>query len=147
MSEPTHKSKSQQRTLVTEDFRQNHERIFGERPRTNRRSRTVYPSDGSPPYEVSDDWEETVPEMSIKCDLYMDGLRATDGTDISSKAKRREYMNRKGLADTSDFTEHWKKAAVERERVLSGEADSKWRKETIGKMVYEARKQGRIKLK
>lgn len=53
-------------------------------------------------------------------DRHYDGLRATDGTDISTRTKHREYMKRKGLTTADDFTETWKRAAKERRELLAG---------------------------
>jgi hypothetical protein len=41
-------------------------------------------------------------------------LRAMDGTDISSRKKRREYMARHGVTDASDFKETGPKLEGER---------------------------------
>lgn len=141
----SHKSESAQAKQTNEAFREGHERMFGDgKPK---RGRTVYPSDGTEPYEVPEEWENPEPKSVLRVDVsYMDGVRATDGTDISSKAKRREYMHRKGLADTSDFDApggYWEKKAKEREHILSGEADTKWRKQTIGELLYQAKRKPR----
>jgi len=69
--------------------------------------------------EVGEEWEPT-PGANTKnapvTDLYMDGARAPDGTDIGSRNKRRAYMQANGVADASDYTNHWAKA--ERERAM-----------------------------
>lgn len=49
-------------------------------------------------------------------DRHYDGLRATDGTDISSRKKHREYMQRNNLTTVDDYKETWAKAQQERER-------------------------------
>ena len=49
-------------------------------------------------------------------DRHYDGVQATDGTDISSRSKHREYMRRNNLTTTDDFKETWAKAQTERER-------------------------------
>jgi len=49
-------------------------------------------------------------------DRHYDGLRATDGADISSRKRHREYMKRTGLTTADDFKDTWAKAKVERER-------------------------------
>lgn len=103
----------------------------------------VYTSGGNPlsePIEVGADFENAPGKVLDRVDVsYMDGLRATDGTDISSKRKRREYMHVNGLADTSDFKEHWVKAAKRRDEVLSGNSDTKERREIIGRALYAAK--------
>lgn len=43
-------------------------------------------------------------------DSHYDGLRATDGSDISSRTKHREYMKRHGLTTADDYKEAWAKA-------------------------------------
>lgn len=48
------------------------------------------------------------------------GLRATDGTDISSRSKQREYMKRHGLTTADDFTETWAKAEKARDEYRQG---------------------------
>lgn len=49
-------------------------------------------------------------------DRHYDGLRATDGTDISSRSKHREYMRRKGLTTIDDFSGQWARAEKQREQ-------------------------------
>jgi len=40
-------------------------------------------------------------------DRGYDGLRATDGSDISSRTKHRRYMRANGLTTMDDFKESW----------------------------------------
>jgi len=47
---------------------------------------------------------------------HYDGMRATDGTDISSRAKHREYMRRNNFTTADDFRESWKNAPQERDK-------------------------------
>jgi len=49
-------------------------------------------------------------------DRSYDGLRATDGTDISTRAKHREYMKLNNLTTVDDFKETWSKAQEQRDR-------------------------------
>jgi hypothetical protein len=46
---------------------------------------------------------------------HYEGLRAADGTDISTRAKHREYMRRHGLTTVDDFTETWASAQAKRD--------------------------------
>ncbi len=48
-------------------------------------------------------------------DRHYDGMRATDGTDISSRAKHREYMRRNDLTTIDDFKQEWADAPRKRE--------------------------------
>ena len=47
-------------------------------------------------------------------DRHYQDLRATDGTDISSRAKHRAYMKAHDLTTIDDFTETWARAAQAR---------------------------------
>lgn len=86
--------------------------------------------------EITDDWEPT-PRTPVVTDLYMDGQRSTDGADIGSRKKRREYMRANNLADASDFKETWAKAARERAKYFKGDFDHARRKEQIARAIYE----------
>lgn len=93
---------------------------------------------GNPTHiEVTDDWSDT-PRQPIRVDVsYMDGLATTDGKDISSKRKRREYMHVNNLADPSDFTNTWAKAAKERDAYRRGETKNPATREALGRAAYQ----------
>lgn len=81
------------------------------------RKRYAYTLGGVPlpePIEVSEDYRGGDERMPLYTDRFMEGHHTVDGVDIGSRAKRRDYMRANGLADYSDFTEHWKKKAEER---------------------------------
>src|SRR5688500_10932626 len=119
----SHKSKSEMRTLVTEAFRQHHESVFGDvKPA---RGKWVWDRERR---ELVPAHEYVAPESGpgrtmVVSDLYMDGARATDGTDIGSRRKRREYMRENGLADADDYKQSWQKASAERAAALRGDVD------------------------
>lgn len=48
-------------------------------------------------------------------DRHYDGVRATDGTDISTRKKHRDYMKRNNLATVDDFKQTWAQAQNARE--------------------------------
>ena len=48
-------------------------------------------------------------------DRHYDGLRTTDGVDISSRKKHREYMKLTGLTTADDYSSSWAKAKEQRE--------------------------------
>jgi hypothetical protein len=52
-------------------------------------------------------------------DRHYEGMRATDGTDIGSRSKHREYMKRNNLTTIDDFSKTWSKAAEERQAFRS----------------------------
>lgn len=54
--------------------------------------------------------------LTSEAEVY-GNLQATDGTDISSRRKHREYMAHNGLAMAEDYTDTWAKARAERDRL------------------------------
>lgn len=62
---------------------------------------------------------------------------ATDGTAIDSRTKHREYLKRNGLALTSDYAQHFEKAKEARAKAFSGESDTKERRETVARALYQ----------
>jgi hypothetical protein len=60
-------------------------------------------------------------------DRHYDGLTATDGTDISTRAKHRAYMKAKGLTTIDDYASTWKKDAAERSQRMEGQDPSRVR--------------------
>jgi len=55
---------------------------------------------------------------SLWGDRHYDGLRATDGADISTRKKHRDYMRKMGLTTADDFRSQWDKAKREREHYM-----------------------------
>lgn len=66
-----------------------------------------------PKYELN-------PHNLIIGDRHYDGLQATDGTDISTRTKHREYMKKNGLTIADDFKGEWSRAAKERADYYQG---------------------------
>lgn len=86
-------------------------------------TRRRYIQSKEPPYElieITDDYEvpSRVDSGALWGDRSYDGLRAPDGTDISTRTKHREYMKAKGLTTTDDYKETWAKAKESRERYM-----------------------------
>ena len=72
--------------------------------------------------EVSPDYQQPKDEAKFRVvnDRHYDGLRATDGTNISTRKRHREYMKRNGLTTMDDYTETWKQDAKQREKRMQG---------------------------
>lgn len=84
-------------------------------------TRRRYIQSKEPPYnliEVTEGYEpdRRTGDAALWGDRSYDGLRATDGTDISSRSKQREYMKMNNLTTADDFKESWAKAKEARER-------------------------------
>jgi hypothetical protein len=48
-------------------------------------------------------------------DRHYDGLKATDGTDISTRSKHRDYMRANNVTMADDFKDTWAKAQAQRD--------------------------------
>jgi hypothetical protein len=71
-------------------------------------------------------------------DRHYDGLRATDGADISSRTKHRAYMRERGLTVAGDYKETWAKAQKERDALRAGTFKDKELRETLTREVLTA---------
>ena len=107
----------------------------------------VYTSGGRPlpePYEVTDDWRNPGSESTGDLAKFAyDNLRATDGTDISSRTKHREYMKHNGLALADDFKQTWQQARAERDAYFRGEKLNPSYREAVGRAEYQLSKRRR----
>jgi hypothetical protein len=71
--------------------------------------------------EVTADYQ---PEMrtdsgALWGDRSYEGMKAPDGTDISTRTKHREYMKANGVTTMDDFKDTWAQAKVSRERYMT----------------------------
>jgi putative FmdB family regulatory protein len=60
------------------------------------------------------------PGIAVGNDSLYQGMRAPDGTDISTRAKHRAYMKANNLTTVDDFKSTWAKQAKERQETLAG---------------------------
>jgi hypothetical protein len=88
-------------------------------------------------FEVGEDYVSQEVRAPVFTDRYMEGVSATDGTDIGSRRKRAEYMRANNLADADDFKGVWAKAAREREAFFSGKQQDTQRREAVARAMYE----------
>ena len=79
----------------------------------------------------------------IMVDRFYENTVAPDGTDIGSRRKHREYMKANNLTTVDDYTQQWQKDAAHREKIATGEADKKERREELGRVAYEYSKRRR----
>ena len=65
----------------------------------------------TPGYEPSRKGKDAANHLgSLWGDRHYDGLRATDGADISTRKKHRDYMRKMGLTTADDYKSDWAKA-------------------------------------
>lgn len=107
---------------ATDEYRDEHDRIFGER-KTGSRGTWVWDSVQGRLVRA-EDYEP--PDMAVNAPIIAD--RIHEGTvvdtgnglrDIGSRRRRREYMREAGVADRGDYGPEWgKRKEAERERTL-----------------------------
>ena len=68
-------------------------------------------------------------------DTHYDGLVATDGTDIGTRKKHREYMKQNNLTTVDDFTNSWPEARESRENYMQN--GGTFRKEDISRAIHK----------
>jgi hypothetical protein len=96
--------------------------------------------------EVDPDWtaaERRAPKATEE--LIYGGLRTSEGIDVSSKRRHREYCRANNLGLADDYRQTWSKAAEERAKAFTPGAgyDRAARREAIGRTIYELEKRGR----
>jgi hypothetical protein len=101
----------------TPEWDSGYERIFG-KDRKPQRGRYVFNPETGACEEVGSDWSDA-PRKALTSteEIAYGNLQTTDGVDISSRKKRREYMKASGVTDSSDFSKDWfAKQAKSKER-------------------------------
>lgn len=68
-------------------------------------------------------------------DRHYDGMQATDGTDISTRSRHREYMKRHGLTTADDFSSSWERQREAREKYY--QQGGSFRKEDIHQAIHQ----------
>lgn len=69
----------------------------------------------------------------IMVDRFYENTKTTDGVDIGSRRKHRDYMKATGLAPASDFSPGY----YERVRKEQKQAADRARRETVARAVYQ----------
>lgn len=69
----------------------------------------------------------------IMMDRHYENMAATDGTDIGSRRKHREYMKTHNLTVAEDFSPQF----YERQKKEHLQADDKARREAVARATYE----------
>jgi hypothetical protein len=122
-----------------EEFREGYARTFGDKPVV--RGHWVW----DPINKCLVDSADCVPlpeakDAPILSGRFYENTAATDGTDIGSRRRHREYMKSRGLTTADDFKDTWKREEARRQREAKGEWDHKARREDIGRALYESSK-------
>lgn len=87
------------------------------------RRRYIYDKQTKKMVEVTLDYaapSEERPLHHIMGDRNYHNLRASDGSDISTRTRHRSYMKKHNLSLADDYTETWKTAAEKRAQFYQG---------------------------
>lgn len=98
-------------------------------------------------FEVTDDWRPTNADTGHKSEEEVFGkLQHSDGTDLSTRKRHREFMKSRGLTLSDDYKDHWAKAEQRRADLFSGKGSDKGVRQSLEKAVYqltEGKKRGK----
>ncbi len=88
-------------------------------------------------YEVGEEWSDAPRPIAIATEgIVYNNLQATDGTDLSSRAKHRNYMKQNGLTMNTDYSPEWKaKRNEERANLQTSRASTEARKHAIARSL------------
>ena len=86
--------------------------------------------------------EDYIPESKavdapIMAGRFYENTAATDGSDISTRRRHRDYMKAHGLTTADDYRETWKKAQERREAAKQGHIPDPKRREVLARKMYE----------
>ncbi len=95
--------------------------------------------------EVGSDWTDAERRSQVPTEgiVYGSLPLTTDGTDVSTKRRHREYMQRNGLTIGTDYKTEWASKMKQREEIKTTGGDHRARKEAIGRVAYEMQQRGR----
>ena len=85
--------------------------------------------------EVPENPLEMRPHNRVIGDSHYDGLRATDGTDISSRAKHRAFMKQHNLTTMDDYTQSFDQALKRKAEYVTRGGTVK--RQDIERAIYE----------
>jgi len=109
------------------------------------RRRWVYTDGGRPlsePIEVSEDYVGEVRDGHRRSEEEIYGkITATDGTDLSTRKRHRDYMKANGLALADDYKNTWAKAEQRRQEYARGNTgQGKQIREAVARALYERKR-------
>lgn len=119
----------------SKEFDENYDRAFGKSEERNKGGRWRWSAELKKLVECGSDEDlmDLAKSAPIMVDRFMEGARATDGTDISNRTRRREYMRRMGITDTSDYNPDW----GDRVKSASERKEDKSIRESVERSIYK----------
>lgn len=129
-----------QTDALTKEYAEGHERTFGERPAFPRGRRFVWSATEKRLVPWSPDMERRALDAPICVDRFYENTKTTEGVDIGSRRKHRDYMKATGLTTADDFKETWKRETELRKRIATeGILPDKTRREDVARALHKHR--------
>jgi hypothetical protein len=128
----------------TNEYRQAHDRVFGER-KAGSRGRWVWDEDAGKLVRAEDYRPQSMAvNASILADRIHEGTTFDEGSrvvDIGSRRKRREFMARTGMVESSDVSKSWLEGKQrEKDRKIDRSTDAAF--ESAARRLYN---QGKLR--
>jgi hypothetical protein len=125
----------------SKEYDQGHEKTFGEaRPDFPRGRRFRWDPELKRLVPAGMVQEKLALVAPINSGRLYENTAATDGTDIGSRAKHREYMKRHNLTTADDFKGTWARQEKERERIRKeGVLPDRTRRDDVGRALHKHR--------
>ena len=96
--------------------------------------------------EVTDDYQAPSRQNAdgvLWGDRSYEGMVATDGTDISSRTKHREYMRANNLTTVDDFKGQWEKQQAARDAYRTTGKGGAVRPKDVARAIQQLQNRGR----
>jgi len=90
----------------------------------------VYEKGTEPPSEMAK-------HNALAGDRHYDGLRATDGSDISTRSKHREYMKRNNVTTMDDYKSTWDHSVKAREAYRTGKGGGAITRDDLARTIAQ----------
>jgi hypothetical protein len=124
---------------LSREFSEGFDRIFKQRE-ANKGGRWVYDTAQKKLVPASEYHAALAVNAPVMAGRFYENQSATDGTDIGSRRKHRDYMRANGLTTADDYTQTWKKKAEERAAWYTQGGDAatrKQRREDVARAWHE----------
>lgn len=117
---------------VTKEYAEGHERTFANRERATP-GRYVWDAEKKEMIPYSERTNTDAINAGVLSGRHYENTAATDGTDIGSRRKHKEYMKRNGMAHMSDYNPDYK----ERLEARKDREETKSLREAVEKTTYK----------
>jgi hypothetical protein len=124
---------------VTKEYEEGYERIFGSE-RSKAKGRFIF-DEAQQKFVPAGEYVEPPRALDapILSGRFYESTKATDGTDIGSRTKHREYMKQNNLTVADDFKQQWQGQETKRQEFFQGgdHKERQARREQIERAIHD----------